>query len=347
MRLGGLAVAAVVGAQVIAIGAAACAAPEIASVRSIIGGPSLLDTFRLPTGLAADAARGIFLVADTGNHRIVVFDSSGRSRGAVRLDRPAAPGVPAVVGEPRSIAVDGRGRIYVIDGITREIEVLSSSGAHLAFVQPPLPPEAADSAQAQSIAVGRSGRLYLLFAGVRPGLVVMEPAGAAILTLGFDRAGEGPFLTPASVAVNADETEIAVVDPEAERPILVYGADGTPLAVFGRHGTGEGTFSLAVHAAWGPGNTLWIADTIRHSVSVFDDRGIYLGRVGGFGDGPGQFNYPAASAFLAPDRLVVLERAGDRCQILEVATENSGAPTATSQTAAPDGAEPPDLIERR
>jgi hypothetical protein len=71
-------------------------------------------------------------------------------------------------------------------------------------------------------------------------------------------------------------------------------------------------------------------------VSVFDDGGSYLGRVGGFGDGPGQFNYPAACAFLAPDRLVVLERAGARGQILEVDPETSGTPIAASHIVAPE-----------
>jgi hypothetical protein len=40
--------------------------------------------------------------------------------------------------------------------------------------------------------------------------------------------------------------------------------------------------------------------------------------MGGYGDGPGQFKYPVGCAFLAADRIVVLERANARCQVLEV-----------------------------
>jgi hypothetical protein len=41
------------------------------------------------------------------------------------------------------------------------------------------------------------------------------------------------------------------------------------------------------------------------------------------GAGPGQFQYPAACAFLAADRIVVVERAGARFQVLEVALPSS------------------------
>ena len=82
-------------------------------------------------------------------------------------------------------------------------------------------------------------------------------------------------------------------------------------------------------AAWGPEKTLWVTDTRRHSISAFDKDGFFLGRIGGFGRGPGQFYYPVATSFLADDRMLVLERAGARLQVLEinsldVASTNAG-----------------------
>jgi hypothetical protein len=100
--------------------------------------------------------------------------------------------------------------------------------------------------------------------------------------------------------------------------VSIYGSDGRLRVSFGPHGEGDGTFSVAAHAAWGPGNTLWVTDQVRHSISVFDSEGRYQGRIGGFGRGPGQFDYPIGCAFLAPDRVAVLERAGSRLQVLDV-----------------------------
>jgi len=164
--------------------------------------------------------------------------------------------------------------------------------------------------------VGRSGRIYVAFAGERSGYVVLGPKGARLQVIGFTPGGA--FTGPTAVAVNPDETALAIVDPGAERQVSVYGSDGQLRFAFGPHGEGDGTFSMAVHAAWGPGGTLWVTDQIRHSISVFDGGGRFLGRVGGFGRAPGQFDYPIACAFLADDRIAVLERAGSRLQVLAI-----------------------------
>jgi hypothetical protein len=289
-------------------------APAIRSVDRIIYGMTFSDGFRRPAGLAADSSRGIFVVADTGKNRIVIFDAQGRCRGSMSLT-DAEPGQAR--GEPRSVALDGRGRMYVVDGATPNVQVLTTRGTRLGELAP-ASRQWGPGTRAQFVAVGASGRVYVLYAGERPGVAILAPGGALVGSIGFEASDPRTFRGPVCVAVNGDESEIAVVDPEADRSVLVFSPGGDRLAVFGAHGEGEGTFSMATHVAWGPGNTLWITDTIRHSIGVFGSQGTYLGWIGGFGRGPGEFNYPAACAFLAPDRLVVLERAGARCQVLEV-----------------------------
>jgi hypothetical protein len=309
-----------------ALGDAHDVAVSIKSVIAILPGPSALDTFRRPVGLCADARRHIFIVADTGNQRLAIFDEAGRCRGTLAYAQgrpgPVTPGVPQVrTAEPASVAIDARGRLYVLDNIGHTVEVLTALGSHLSWLEPPLPGAAASEAQADYVAVGALGNIHLLYSGAVPGLVIVEPKGDLIASLGFERGDARALRTPICVAVDPQERELAVVDPEAEREVRVLGVDGTLLAAFGTHGEAQGTLSMAVHVAWGPGHSLWVTDTIRHSISIFDDRGAFLDRIGGFGAAPGQFNYPAACAFLGDDRLVVLERAGARCQILEVETQ--------------------------
>jgi len=289
----------------------AAEAPEIRDVKLLISGPSIADPFSRPVSLAADSTRGIVVVADTGRQRLVLFDAGGRSRGTMACQTSGREGE---IAEPRGVAMDARGRLYVLDGMRREIEVRSATGARLALLDPAA--SIAAASRPQNLAVGRSGRLYLVYAGAVAGLLVTEPRGPVVLQVGFEP--DGVLHAPIAVAPNADESLIAVVDPEAERVVLVFAADGTLRNAFGKHGEGDGTFSMATHVTWGPQNTLWVTDTIRHSISVFEADGNYRGRIGGFGHGPGEFDYPAACAFLAADRLVVLERAGARLQVLEV-----------------------------
>jgi hypothetical protein len=86
---------------------------------------------------------------------------------------------------------------------------------------------------------------------------------------------------------------------------------------------------------------------MRHSISVFDAQGKHLARVGGFGRGPGQFNYPAACEFLEGDRIVVLERAGGRFQIIDLDIDLSGSvPFERNQPANVVGVDTEALVSR-
>ena len=303
------------GTAVMAFGPAASASePAIKSVLAIVQGPALLDVFKRPQGLVTDPVRGMIIIADTGNHRIATFDASYRSRGVVTFD-PAKGRDPS---EPRSLAIGERMRLFLVDNLNREVEVLTPRGTHLAYLPSLLPEGVGDAARPQDIVIGASGRIYLLCGGDQPGFAVAESDGRAVTHVGFEPAPAPLFTGPTALDVDPTETMVVVADPMAEKPVLLFSAEGALITAFGRHGEGDGTFSMVSDVTWGPGQTIWVTDTVRHSISVFDTQGTYLGRIGGFGHGPGQFDYPSGCAFLAPDRLVVLERVGARFQVLEV-----------------------------
>ena len=291
---------------------AANADVSIRGVNRVIYGASPADLFRGPTALATDPGRGILVVADTGNHRLVVFDDKGRSRGAMSWT-----GRGNASGEPRGVAIDARGRLYVVEGLSGEVEVATSTGAHLGYLHPQLP-AGAESSRAQSIAVGASGRIYILYAGERRGIAVLQPNGATDSTLGFEAGDGGLLSTPVALAVNADESRIAVADPQAPRQVKILASDGTIVTSFGPHSESDGGLSLALNVAWGPGDAVWVTDGVRHTIDVFDAGGRWLGRIGGFGREPGQLFYPIACSLLFSDRIAVLERAGARLQIFEL-----------------------------
>jgi hypothetical protein len=251
----------------------------------------------------------------------VLFDAMGRSRGSITWANKGKGGA----GEPKCVALDGRGRLFVLDAVAAEIEVVSASGSRLGFLQPQLPAGVEELVRPQFLSVGASGRIYVLYAGERAGIAVVEPNGTTSRCIGFEAPEEARLQGPLGLAVDSSETRIVVLDPPALQQVKVFDAEGVLQHAFGEHGEGDGTFSLAAHVVWGPHDTLWILDTIRHSIGVHAADGRYLGRIGGFGRGPGQFNYPTACAFLAANRFVVLERAGARFQIFELEpVETSG-----------------------
>jgi hypothetical protein len=168
--------------------------------------------------------------------------------------------------------------------------------------------------------IGSSGSIYLLCGGPLGGVLVTDHNGRRLDGEGL-APGTEPLGSAVSLAVNEAAGLMSIVLPRSDKQVRLYGLDGRLRAEFGSHGEGDGTFSMASHIAWGPANTIWITDTLRHSISVFDAQGRYLGRIGGFGRGPGQFCFPVACGFLSDDRLVVLERGTARCQIMEVSMD--------------------------
>lgn len=312
----------------IALCAVAAWAPNVSAgiairtVERVVTGATVADPFRHPMGLAIDAERGILVIGDTGNHRLVLFDSMGRSRGSISWANKGKSGP----GEPKCVALDRRGRLFVLDAVAAQIEVVSASGSRLGFLQPQLPAGMDELVRPQFVSVGASGRIYVLYAGERAGIAIVEPNGTTSRCIGFEAPEESRLQGPLSLAVDSSETRIVVLDPPAFEQVKIFDTEGTLRLAFGEHGEGDGTFSLAAHVVWGPHETLWILDTIRHSIGVHAAAdGRYLGRIGGFGRGPGQFNYPTACAFLAANRFVVLERAGARFQIFELEpVETSG-----------------------
>jgi hypothetical protein len=171
-----------------------------------------------------------------------------------------------------------------------------------------------------SIQVGASDRIYALLNGERAGIAVIEPDGRAARVIDFADVDVGvdSFVSPAAFTVDPNETRIAILDQRATHQVKIISISGTLLHRFGPHTEGPGSFAMATSATWGPNETLWVVDTIRHAINAFDDQGSYLGRIGGFGHGPGQLNYPAACAFLSDHRIAVLERAGNRLQIFDL-----------------------------
>lgn len=287
-------------------------APDLVAVTAIVPGASIQDVFRHPSGLFVDAGRGMFLVADRGNNRIVLFDDSGRCRGSISFPAPSPREDP---NEPLTMATDSTGRLFVVAGGENRVQVMNSRGSRLGYVDAAIP--ANSGSRPRAVDVGASGSVYVLYGGPLAGVVVTDRTGKVQAGQGLTLGAE-PVGSAVSLAVNETAGLMAIVSAKADKQVRLYGLDGRPVAEFGGHGEGDGTFSLAAHAAWGPESTVWITDTLRHSISVFDARGNFLGRIGGFGRNPGQFNFPVACGFLADGRLIVLERGTARCQILEV-----------------------------
>src|SRR5918996_1155813 len=101
--------------------------------------------------------------------------------------------------------------------------------------------------------------------------------------------GDGQFIWPASIALDANEN-IYIADEWLSR-ISIFNKDGEFLSKWGKAGSGDGELDRPAGLAIS-GNTIFISDSRNNRIQKFSLDGKFQGKFGSPGNGPGQFNLP-------------------------------------------------------
>ena len=271
------------------------------------------ERFSGPLGIFFDATRDECYIADTGNHQVVVCDRNGSP--LYRFNHYVEENGAPVLGEPRAIAVDATGRIFLVDDSSIEIDVLDTTGRRITAIAPP-----ADDCGVQEsfelVALGPDG-VYGLLSCVKRRVVVIDGdlQIARTVTLAWKDPSERVCLT--GIAVDG-QGRIYITDACASDMVQMYDTNGGLIRSFGTHETGLENFSFASGIALTGDGNMWIVDTLRHIASLFTPEGARLATVGGKGAEPGAFQYPTCVATDGGGRMFVAERAGNRYQCFRV-----------------------------
>jgi hypothetical protein len=163
---------------------------------------------RFPSGVAVDGA-GNFVVADSGNDRIVVFDATGV---CVRAFSGSGSGAGVLEG-PSGVAVDGAGSVYVADQRNHRVVVFDGAGRVLRT----LGGGDGELTHPKGVAVDGAGSVYVADWG-NDRVVVFDGAGRVLRTL-----GGGELSHPRGVAVDGAGS-VYVVDNLKDRILVFSGA---------------------------------------------------------------------------------------------------------------------------
>lgn len=210
-----------IGAQVWQLGAAPAAVPEVVTdpfegkyrlepAVQIIGGigGSAPGQFQQPRGLAiapkGSPFEGRIYVADTGNHRIQVFEPDG----TFAFGWGSFGEAPGQFNEPWSVGVAADGRVYVVDTWNHRIQVFTPDGQFLkqwgAFVS-------TDGQLGQmgvfwgprAVAFTAEGNLLVTDTGNKR-VQVFDPEGNPLTQFGGGGIESGYFDEPVGIAVGPD-----------------------------------------------------------------------------------------------------------------------------------------------
>ncbi len=181
--------------------------------------------------------------------------------------------------EPRGLAVNAAGDVYVVDSKNQRIQKLGPDGKPLQVwgTQGNGPGQFKDPC---GVAVAADGTVYVAdtwnhriqkFDGDGNFLAQWTAAGTGETEPKLDNP---TFWGPRGIAVAADGT-VYVTDTGNKR-ILAYGPDGKRKAVWGKDGSKPGQFIEPVGIAVDAAGKVYVADTGNHRIQVFDAGGKFL-----------------------------------------------------------------------
>jgi DNA-binding beta-propeller fold protein YncE len=303
---------------------------EIGGLEPILAieGPGTGDRpeFDRPLGVAFDEDGRIW-VADTGNHRVCVFEQDGDflfEFGGRGVAKPTSGSDPVWEGGrfdfPSGIDVDEDGRAYVADFRNDQVQVFDDEGGFLfAF------PDNTEPVGRGSSGVG--GGIAVADVAVGGGLVAATDTYQILLFDGegrllgqFGKPGRGPsdLDHPNGVAVS-EEGDVYVADSNHNR-LSAFDRDGELFWTVGRipegiSDTGEREFGLPRGVAMVDDGTILVADSFDFDLKRVSRDGEVLAVYGGRGTELGQFDFPNDVDSM-DDLVLVADKENDRVQLL-------------------------------
>ena len=263
----------------------------------IVGGPGQLSQ---PRNMAV-APDGRIYVADSGDHRIVVFDANGN----VLTSWGEFGAAPGQFNEPWDVAVGPDGDIFVADTWNHRIQKFTPDGDFItswgAFVS-------TDGQLGQmgvfwgprAIAFTKDGNLLVTDTGNKR-VQVFTPDGEAITQFGGAGVDNGYFDEPVGIAVDTDGN-IYVADTWNQR-IQKFSPDYQFIKSWPVPGWEGQDILMKPYLAVDQNNLVYAADPTGWRVLVWDSQGNPKAAFGEFGAGPGEFGYVNGVA-VSPDNFV-------------------------------------------
>lgn len=280
------------------------------TVKNVMVGYSLDQRFSNPQGIFYDKKFKETYVCDSGNHQVVIFDSTGYP--LYRFKHWVEREGKRNLGEPRSLVVNNAGDIFLTDNLADYVDVLDHRGE---------PEDRIDLAQILNLpkakptqlTIDSLDNLYIGYRSEKAELVVLNPELQIILQLKNQTENQQNFGEISGIWIDS-EGKIYITDAVNEPCVKIFTNRGEFVSGFGKHDVGWDGFSLPSGVATTQDGTIWIVDTFRQVVKGFSPKGEFIMYIGGYGRMLGEMKYPGAIAGDGYQSLFVLEKVGERTQ---------------------------------
>lgn len=267
------------------------------------------ETKQGPISLPSDvevAPDGTVWVVDSGNHRVVAFDPSGKvvtTLGEKGSDKGQLRG-------PLGLGIGPQGRIFVADSGNRRIQVFSPEGEPRSEL--PMKDQEGRFRPAD-VAVNADGEMFVTVTD-RHAVAKWSSGGTLLQTWGGKGTGEGELRYPATIVVR--DGLVYVVDVLNTR-VQVFDEEGKYQHQIGEWGVRPGQMFRPKGVAVDSRGWVYVSDSYMDLVQAFED-GYEFDHVVGKGDQIREFVAATGLAVSGKDRLYVCEMLADRVTVVQL-----------------------------
>jgi DNA-binding beta-propeller fold protein YncE len=256
---------------------------------------------------------GRVIVGDTATRQVHVYSFEGRWVGDLVMTNVDTKTRGGTLTKPSGIAIDVKGRVYVIDSSDPYVRVFDSKGV---FVKEFCNIQGKDGGL-QGIAVDSTGLIYL--SDITNACVQVFQSDLGLWMRRVDCRGKSgsEMQLPSGIAIDR-ANQLYCADYGASK-IFVFSKSGNLLRSFGSKGNGPGQFNVPRSVAVDRNDKIYVLDSLNHRIQVFGPTGNLFYIFGGRGSEAGKFIGPSDISIDPENNLLyVADKGNQRIQVFEL-----------------------------